>query len=223
MPVDLHDTYFHVPYCPSSRTKSCPARVSRSCVRAFQTHLFERQLRQPRVVQYLFAACVGRVSYAQIQLARIEATVLAHALLRLEHAGAGVASAGAQLQLLHAAGTAESARPARVLHAGLLAGQAQRRAFRVQSLQISRLLFRLPAFTHTHTHTGNLERLALPMLLAVRVAEQQCWMTFRSLPCFQSPLSCHIKYLLVFKNLINTCLVFVTVTRCPRQLNPNNV
>lgn len=128
MSLDLHDAYFHVHIAPDQsvsatilpvrrvavRTKKLSTQLiifnSHACV--LQAHLFERQLCQPCVIQYLFAVCVGRVSDPQIQLACIKATALTHTLLRLENTGAGVASAGAQLQLLHAAGTTESSCPA---------------------------------------------------------------------------------------------------------------
>ncbi len=60
-----------------------------------EPNLFERELCQPGVVQYLLAVCVRGVPDLHVQLVAVESTVLTHTLLRLQHPGAHVALIGA--------------------------------------------------------------------------------------------------------------------------------
>lgn len=100
-------------------------------------NLFERKLCQPGVVQHLLAVCVRRVPDLHVQLVGVQSAVLTHTLLRLQHAGAHVPLIGAQLEVLHTRRAAEASCPARVLPAGLLAGQTQGGPCRVHGLQVT--------------------------------------------------------------------------------------
>lgn len=92
---------------------------------------------------------VGSIANTQVQLVGMEAALLAHALLGLQHGGTHVALIRAQLELLHAGSTAETSGPARAISAGLLAGQAQWIPSRIQSLHVARRPSRAPCVSRT--------------------------------------------------------------------------
>lgn len=93
--------------------------------KGMRLNLFERKLCQPGVVQHLLAVCVWGIPDLHVQLVGIQSAVLTHTLLRLQHTGTHVALIGAQLEVLHTGRAAEPSCPAKVLPAGLLAGQTQ--------------------------------------------------------------------------------------------------